>query len=74
MMYYDHDEQPAVKGRMSLEAIATDPEPRRRETMQPVKAPTAVSSCSMIACKTLSTFNLSFAFAIIPFGGRRQIE
>ena len=41
---------PAVKGRMSLEAIATDP-PRTRDTIQPVRAPTAVSSCSMIACK-----------------------
>ena len=41
--------QPAVKGRISLDAISTEP-PSTRDTMQPVKAPTAVSSWSMIAC------------------------
>ena len=43
------ESEPAVKGRISLDAISTEP-PSTRDTMQPVKAPTAVSSWSMIAC------------------------
>ena len=39
---------PAVKGRVSCEAVSVTPS-SMRETIHPVRAPTAVSSCRKIA-------------------------